>query len=41
MTIRGVQAIGTKTVTSAMHRLLRDNLATREEFLSLCGISGA
>lgn len=41
MTIRGVQAIGTKTVTSAMHGLLRDNLATREEFLSLCGISGA
>lgn len=41
MTIRGVQAIGTKTVTSTMHGLLRDNLATRQEFLSLCGISGA
>lgn len=38
MTIRGVQAAGTKTVTSTMYGLLRDNLATREEFLSLSGI---
>lgn len=36
MTIRGVQAPGTRTTTSTMHGLLRDNLASREEFLSLC-----
>ena len=36
MTIRGVQAPGTMTTTSTMHGLLRDNLASREEFLSLC-----
>lgn len=35
MTIRGVQAAGTKTVTSAMTGLLRDDAKTREEFLSL------
>jgi GTP cyclohydrolase IA len=38
MTIRGAQASGTKTVTSTMYGLLRDNLASREEFLSLSGI---
>lgn len=37
MTIRGVQAVGTKTVTSTMYGLLRNNLASREEFLSLVG----
>jgi GTP cyclohydrolase I len=37
MTIRGVQAAGSTTVTSTMHGLLRTNLATREEFLALCG----
>ena len=37
MTIRGVQATGSTTVTSTMTGLLRDNLATREEFLALCG----
>ena len=41
MTIRGVQATGTRTVTSAMHGLLRTNLATRQEFLSLTGVSRA
>lgn len=39
MTIRGVQAAGTKTVTSAMSGLLRTNLATREEFLALTGVA--
>jgi GTP cyclohydrolase IA len=38
MTIRGVQASGTMTVTSTMYGLVRDNLATREEFLSLSGV---
>lgn len=37
MTIRGVQAAGTKTITSTMYGLLRKNVATREEFLALAG----
>ena len=37
MTIRGVRATGSTTVTSTMHGLLRENLATRGEFLALCG----
>ena len=41
MTIRGVHAIGTRTVTSAVHGLLRANPATRQEFLSLTGVSRA
>ena len=41
MTIRGVQAIGTRTVTSTMYGLLRTNPATRQEFLSLTGVSRA
>ena len=41
MTIRGVQAVGTKTVTSTMYGLLRDSAPTRAEFLSLTGVSGA
>lgn len=38
MTVRGVQATGSKTVTSTMYGLLRKNIATREEFLALAGI---
>lgn len=38
MTIRGVHAVGTKTVTSTMYGLLRKNVATREEFLALAGV---
>lgn len=41
MTIRGVQAVGTKTVTSTMYGLLRDSAPTRAEFLSLTGVSSA
>ena len=37
MTIRGIQAVGSTTVTSTMHGLLRKNAASREEFLTLCG----
>lgn len=37
MTIRGIQAVGSTTVTSTMHGLLRKNAASREEFLALCG----
>lgn len=40
MTIRGIQAAGSTTVTSTMHGLLRTNPATREEFLALCGEKG-
>lgn len=34
MAMRGVQAAGTKTVTSTMYGLLRENPASREEFLA-------
>jgi len=37
MTIRGVQAAGSTTVTSTMYGLLRERVATRQEFLSLIG----
>jgi GTP cyclohydrolase IA len=39
MTIRGVQATGTKTVTSTMYGLLRNNHSSREEFLTLARAS--
>src|SRR5690348_5535431 len=35
MSLRGVQKPGAKTVTSALHGLVRDDPRTREEFLSL------
>ncbi len=35
MTIRGVRAPGTKTVTSALHGVIRDDPRTRAEFLAL------
>jgi GTP cyclohydrolase I len=37
MTLRGVQARGSSTVTSALHGALRDDPRSREEFLSLAG----
>jgi GTP cyclohydrolase I len=37
MTLRGVRKPGTKTVTSALGGLVRDDPRTREEFLSLTG----
>jgi GTP cyclohydrolase I len=37
MSMRGVQKPGTRTVTSALHGLVRDDPRTREEFLSLAG----
>lgn len=37
MSLRGVQKAGAKTVTSAVHGLVRDDPRTREEFLSLTG----
>ncbi len=35
MTLRGVRTPGAKTVTSALHGLVRDDPRTREEFLNL------
>jgi GTP cyclohydrolase I len=35
MSLRGVQKAGAKTVTSALHGLVRDDPRTREELLSL------
>ena len=37
MSLRGVQKPGARTVTSALHGLVRDDLRTREEFLALAG----
>jgi GTP cyclohydrolase I len=35
MSLRGVQKHGAKTVTSALHGLVRDDARTRQEFLAL------
>ncbi len=35
MTLRGVQAVGSRTVTSSLHGLVRDDARTRAEFLGL------
>ena len=40
MSLRGVQKPGALTVTSALHGLVRDDPRTREEFISLAGVSG-
>ena len=37
MTLRGVQKPGARTVTSALHGLVRDDPRTRQEFLALTG----
>jgi len=39
MTVRGVRAIGSTTVTSALHGWLREDPSARAEFFSLCGMS--
>jgi GTP cyclohydrolase I len=38
MSLRGVRAQGSRTVTSAVHGLLRDDARTRQEFFALAGI---
>lgn len=38
MSLRGVRAVGTRTVTSAVHGILRDNPSSRQEFFALTGI---
>ena len=37
MSLRGVEAVGSKTVTSSLHGLVRDDARTRAEFLDLTG----
>jgi GTP cyclohydrolase IA len=37
MSLRGVQAAGAQTVTSALHGTLRDDARSRQEFLALIG----
>ena len=37
MSLRGVQKPGTRTITSALHGLVRDDPRTRQEFLALTG----
>jgi GTP cyclohydrolase I len=37
MSLRGVQKSGSRTVTSALHGLVRDDARTRQEFLALTG----
>jgi len=38
MSLRGVQADGSRTVTSALHGLLRDDHRSRAEFFALAGV---
>jgi GTP cyclohydrolase I len=37
MSLRGVQKPGSRTITSALHGLVRDDARTRQEFLALTG----
>ena len=39
MSVRGVRAAGSRTVTSALHGLLRDSPVSRREFFTLAGIA--
>ena len=39
MTLRGVQAVGARTVTSALRGLLRDSPSSRAEFFALSGVA--
>jgi GTP cyclohydrolase IA len=39
MTLRGVQAAGSRTVTSALHGLLRESPASRADFFALTGVT--
>lgn len=38
MTRRGVHADGSRTITSAVHGLLRDDARSRDEFFAVCGM---
>jgi GTP cyclohydrolase I len=38
MSLRGVEARGSRTVTSALHGLLREDVRSRGEFFALAGV---
>jgi GTP cyclohydrolase I len=40
MSMRGVRATGARTITSALHGLLREDLRSRQEFLAHTGMGG-
>jgi GTP cyclohydrolase I len=40
MTLRGVQAVGARTITSTMLGVLRDDARSRSEFLAAAGLGG-
>jgi GTP cyclohydrolase I len=37
MSLRGVRATGSRTITSALHGVLRDDVRSRQEFFALAG----
>jgi GTP cyclohydrolase IA len=39
MSLRGVRAVGSRTVTSSLHGVLRENLSSRQEFFALTGLT--
>ena len=39
MSLRGVRAVGSRTVTSSLQGVLRDNLSSRQEFFALTGLT--
>jgi GTP cyclohydrolase IA len=40
MSLRGVRAAGSRTITSAVHGLLRNDARSRQEFFALTGMTG-
>jgi GTP cyclohydrolase I len=39
MSLRGVRAVGSRTVTSSLQGILRENLSSRQEFFALTGLT--
>jgi GTP cyclohydrolase I len=39
MSLRGVRAAGSRTVTSSLHGVLRDSPSSRQEFFALTGLT--
>jgi GTP cyclohydrolase IA len=40
MSLRGVRAAGSRTITSALHGALREDVRSRHEFFALCRSGG-
>ena len=40
MSLRGVRAAGSRTITSALHGVLREDVRSRHEFFALCRSGG-